>query len=305
MRQCSGVWPRLLGLAVAFGWFMAIVLGVAAPALSREAQPTVSGIEVGSGEEARAPGLAPRMLLSGNAAAERSPEEPAARKVAAGAEAEAEAEGAGLHAAPPASGRQGAPLPRGDGSTRPSISAFARYVALGVAHIVPLGTDHILFVLGLFFFSLRLGPLLSQVTAFTLAHTVTLALATLGVVSIAPAIVEPLIAASIVFVAVENILLPRMSPWRMAIVFGFGLLHGLGFASALGETGLGPARLVAGLVGFNLGVELGQLAVIAAAFLLGGLPFGRRRWYRGIVAVPASAAIALVGAWWVIERTLL
>ncbi|PRX33727.1 HupE / UreJ protein [Meinhardsimonia xiamenensis] len=202
-------------------------------------------------------------------------------------------------------GEESAPIPRTGTASESWARTFIRYVVIGFEHIVPLGADHILFVLGLFFFSLRLRPLLYQVTAFTAAHTVTLALATLGVVSVSPALVEPLIAASIVFVAVENIVFPRMNPWRTAIVFGFGLLHGLGFASVLGEIGLSPSRLVTGLVGFNIGVELGQLAVIAAAFLLVGLPFGRRPWYRGVVAVPASAAIALVGGWWFLERTVL
>src|SRR5207247_1613157 len=104
-----------------------------------------------------------------------------------------------------------------------------RYLRLGFRHIVPEGTDHILFVLGLFLLSPRLRPMLLQVSAFTLAHTATLALSTLGVVRLSPAVVEPLIALSIAYVAAENTLRQELRPWRAALVFGFGLLHGLGF----------------------------------------------------------------------------
>jgi len=199
------------------------------------------------------------------------------------------------------------PMPRLGAAEEPPLTAFGRYLVLGFEHIVPLGLDHILFVLGLFFYAARLSPLLWQVTAFTLAHTATLALATLGIVSLPAEIVEPLIAASIVYVAVENVLHRgerTIGPFRIAVVFGFGLLHGLGFASVLGEIGLQPARLILGLVAFNIGVELGQLAVIAAAFLAVGLWFRARRWYQPAIAAPASLAIAAVGGWWVVERTL-
>lgn len=196
-------------------------------------------------------------------------------------------------------------LPRTGALSESATAVFVRYIPIGFAHIIPKGLDHILFVLGLFFFSLALRPLLLQVTAFTLAHTVTLAMASLGVVTVSPALVEPLIAASIVYVAVENIIRPQLGWWRTAVVFAFGLLHGLGFATVLAEVGLDPSRFVVGLIGFNVGVEVGQLAVIAAAFLCLGLPFGAKPWYRKFIAIPASLAIALVGTFWVIERTLL
>ncbi|UWQ89585.1 HupE/UreJ family protein [Rhodobacteraceae bacterium M382] len=202
------------------------------------------------------------------------------------------------------------------GETSPSITlaggaalspweVFIDYIPVGLEHILPKGTDHILFVLGLFFLSARLGPLLWQISAFTVAHTITLALAANGVVQVNPGIVEPLIAASIVYVAVENIIVRRLHGWRPVMVFGFGLLHGLGFASVLGEFGLPPHQFVAALLGFNIGVELGQLAVIAAAFLTVGLWFGRHPKYRGRVAMPASLTIALIGAYWFVERVFL
>jgi len=182
---------------------------------------------------------------------------------------------------------------------------FVNYIPVGFDHIVPKGLDHILFVLGLFFLSTRLHPLLWQVSAFTVAHTITLALAALGYVSVPASIVEPLIAASIVFVAVENILTDGLSRWRPFVVFGFGLLHGLGFASVLGAFGLPEGAFIPALIGFNIGVELGQLAVIAVAFALVGYWFGPQPWYRRLVAIPASVAIAVMGAWWFVERVFL
>ena len=172
----------------------------------------------------------------------------------------------------------------------------------GFDHIVPKGLDHILFVIGLFLLSVRLGPLLWQVTSFTIAHSITLALGALGLVSISPDVVEPLIAASIVFVALENLATDRLKPWRPALVFGFGLLHGLGFASVLAEFGMPNAHFLTALVAFNVGVELGQFAVVAACYGLVGYWFGRRPWYRRAVVWPASLGIAAVAAFWFLER---
>jgi len=179
------------------------------------------------------------------------------------------------------------------------------YIHIGFTHILPLGLDHILFVVGLFLLSTKFSPLLWQITAFTVAHTVTLALGILGYVSISPAIVEPLIAASIVYVAVENIMTNQLSKWRPLIVFGFGLLHGLGFAGVLQEIGLSSSHFVTGLIAFNIGVELGQLAVIAICFITVGYWFGKKPWYRQYITTPASIGIALIASWWVYERVFL
>ena len=202
-------------------------------------------------------------------------------------------------------GELSAPLPRGTALSEGAWPVFTRYVVAGFEHIIPLGIDHILFVLGLFFFSLRLKPLLLQVSAFTLAHTITLALASLEIVRVPASVVEPLIAASIVYVGVENILGRENLRARTALVFGFGLLHGLGFASVLGDFGITADRFGVALVGFNIGVEFGQLAVIGLAFLAVGLWFGKRDWYRPFIAIPASVVISAIGAYWVVERTLL
>lgn len=197
------------------------------------------------------------------------------------------------------------PIAFGGGSAQTAWQAFASYIPVGFDHILPKGLDHILFVLGLFFLSLKLGAMLWQVSAFTLAHTVTLALGALGWVTVPASIVEPLIAASIVYVGVENILSKGISRWRPVVVFGFGLLHGLGFASVLGDFGLPAGQFIPALLGFNIGVELGQLTVIAMAFLLVGMWFGQKPWYRKAIANPISGVIALVGLYWFIERVFL
>jgi len=176
------------------------------------------------------------------------------------------------------------------------------YLGLGFTHILPKGTDHILFVLGIFLLSIRLRPILLQVTAFTVAHTITLALTIYGIVSLSPRIVEPLIALSIVYVAVENVVTPKLTPWRVALVFAFGLLHGMGFAGVLSKLGLPRSEFLPALLCFNAGVELGQLAVIAAAFLLIGMPFRNKPWYRRRIVIPGSIAIAAIGLFWFIQR---
>jgi len=187
-------------------------------------------------------------------------------------------------------------------SEAPSPAAW-RYLVLGYEHIVPLGLDHILFVCGLFLLSPKLKPLLWQTTAFTLAHSVTLALAMLDVVSLPSRVVEPLIAASISYVAIENLLTSELKPWRPIVVFCFGLLHGLGFAGALREVGLPHGQIVTPLLMFNVGVEVGQLSVVLAALLMVGW-FRGRSWYRACVTIPGSSAIALVGAYWCVQRAM-
>ncbi len=202
-------------------------------------------------------------------------------------------------------GQTSEPIALAGGGQKGALETFLRYCAVGFDHILPKGLDHVLFVLGLFFLAARLKPLFWQVSAFTVAHTVTLALSSLGYVSVPATIVEPVIALSIVYVAVENIFSDKLMRWRPVVVFGFGLLHGLGFASVLGEFGLPDATFVSALIGFNVGVEIGQLTVIAIAFALVGYWFGGRHWYRSAISIPASSFIALVGAYWFLERTVL
>jgi hypothetical protein len=177
-----------------------------------------------------------------------------------------------------------------------------RYLVLGFTHVVPRGLDHMLFVLGIFLLSRRLRALLWQVSAFTVAHSITLGLSSYGLVAVPAAFVEPLIAVSIGYVAIENLVQTELKSWRIALVFAFGLLHGLGFAGALKELGLPRSEFLTALVMFNVGVEAGQLAVIAAAFLLVGWSCGRSEWYRQRVVVPASLLIACTAAYWTVER---
>jgi len=180
-------------------------------------------------------------------------------------------------------------------------STFFSFTRQGFVHVLPLGLDHILFVLGLFFLSRKWKPVIYQVSVFTIAHTITLGLATLDLVAAPSNVVEPIIAASIAVVAIENIFFPGYRHVRLLVVFFFGLIHGLGFAGALSAFDLDPTSLVIGLLGFNVGVEFGQLAVIA-------LVFGATFWlteekaYRKWVVVPGSALIALMGIYWTIER---
>jgi hydrogenase/urease accessory protein HupE len=175
------------------------------------------------------------------------------------------------------------------------------YLGLGFTHILPKGLDHILFVVGIFLLSTRLGPIVAQVTTFTVAHTITLALTIFGILSLPSRVVEPLIALSITYVAVENVFTSELKPWRIALVFGFGLLHGMGFAGVLSELGLPRSERITGLLSFNVGVELGQLAVIASMLLLVGW-FRDRAWYRRRIVVPISLAIACVGLYWTVTR---
>jgi hypothetical protein len=183
------------------------------------------------------------------------------------------------------------------------LGAAVQYLFLGFEHILPEGLDHILFVLGLFFLSSRFKSLLWQVTAFTVAHSVTLALSMFQVISLSPSIVEPIIALSIVYVAVENLCTTELKPWRPFVVFGFGLIHGLGFAGVLSELGLPQQQFLPALVSFNIGVELGQLSVIGLAYLLVGW-FRSQTWYRSYLSMPASCGIALMASYWTIDRIL-
>ena len=195
------------------------------------------------------------------------------------------------------------PIPREGATNQSAWDAFVEYIGVGFDHIVPMGLDHILFVLGLFFLSLRMGSLLWQISAFTLAHTVTLALGALDIIRLPADIVEPLIAASIVYVGIENVLARGLMPWRPVVVFLFGLLHGLGFASVLADFGLGADHFVPKLIGFNVGVEVGQLAVIFAAWLALGAIFARYTWYFARIAAPVSIGISVIALFWVFERT--
>ena len=175
------------------------------------------------------------------------------------------------------------------------------WLVVGIQHIIPMGFDHMVFILGLFFLSTKLSSLLLQVTAFTLAHSVTLGLTTLGYIAAPTHFVEPLIAASILYVAIDNLYSRHVAKWRLLVVTAFGLLHGLGFASALSELAMPEGSVLPALLLFNLGVEIGQITVLLTAYLVFGW---LQRWplYRQRVAEPASMTIACLGLYWLIKR---
>ena len=177
------------------------------------------------------------------------------------------------------------------------------FIKAGFEHIIPQGLDHILFVLGLFFSTLKLRSLILQVTAFTFAHSITLALAALGFVKLQLSVVEPLIFLSIVWVAFENTFFKKTTKWRPLVVFSFGLLHGLGFATLLTEYGLPKDNFISLLLAFNVGVEFGQFAVLLAAFILIRLIYLKTE-YKNQLKIPASIMIGCTGLFWFIESII-
>jgi len=176
------------------------------------------------------------------------------------------------------------------------------YLKLGYTHILPEGFDHILFVVGLCLLSNKIKVILWQATAFTVAHSITLAMSMKSIIVAPSAVVEPIIALSILFVAIENLLLSELKPWRILLVFMFGLIHGMGFASSLNEIGLPRNKFLVSILSFNVGVELGQISIILAVFLLIVRPFGKIPNYRKKVVYPLSIVIALIAFYWTVQR---
>lgn len=176
------------------------------------------------------------------------------------------------------------------------------YLKLGYTHILPEGFDHILFVVSLCLLSNKIKVILWQATAFTVAHSITLAMSMKSIIVAPSAVVEPIIALSILFVAIENLLLTELKPWRVLLVFMFGLIHGMGFASSLNEIGLPRNKFLISILSFNVGVELGQVSIILAVFLLIVRPFGNRIDYRKKVVYPLSIIIALIALYWTVQR---
>lgn len=192
----------------------------------------------------------------------------------------------------------------GSEAAREKSPTFLNFLVLGIQHILT-GYDHLLFLCGLLLVCASFRQAAAIITCFTAAHSITLALATFHVVTLSSRIVEPAIAASITYVGVENILRRGQVKWRWILTFAFGLVHGLGFATALEEMGIGSGSsgIVLPLVSFNVGVELGQLSVAALAL---PLIFALRRKPAFLrVGIPASSLmIALAGAIWFLQRTL-
>ena len=179
---------------------------------------------------------------------------------------------------------------------------FWKFLVLGYKHIIPLGLDHILFILCVFFLNTNIRQIVLQASMFTLAHSITLGLAAYGVINPSAAVVEPIIALSILLLALENIYTTRVRPWRMLMIFLFGLVHGMGFAGALSDLGMPKNAFTEALISFNIGVEFGQLSIILIMYFLVAKFFSGKIWYRKRIVVPASLIIASVAAYWTVER---
>ena len=185
------------------------------------------------------------------------------------------------------------------------INSFIKYLFLGIEHIIPKGLDHMLFIIGLFLFSNLIRPLLLQVTMFTIAHTITLVIASLSLINVNASIVEPLIALSIVYIGVENIFKKYSNTKiRYYVIFLFGLLHGLGFALVLKDVGLDYSNLLMNLVSFNIGVEIAQIFILFLLFLTIGLFFSKKKYYKIIFQIPLSLFISLIAIYWFVERII-
>ena len=192
------------------------------------------------------------------------------------------------------------PLKVGELSSRGS--QFFSYMLSGVYHIVPIGFDHILFIIGLYLVSNHLRSLIFQVSLFTFAHTITLGLASFEIISVSAAIVEPIIAASIIYIGLENYFVREQNSSRGVVIFGFGLLHGLGFAGVLTSLELTNAGILFPLLAFNLGVEFGQFLVLFLCFISFGYWYRNKAWYHLRVVRPISIVLILTGSFWLIER---
>ena len=178
------------------------------------------------------------------------------------------------------------------------------YIQLGFTHVIPLGFDHILFILTLFFLNSKIKSVVIQCSVFTIAHSLSLGLAASGLIMPNAAFIEPLIALSILFTAIENIVSTKVNPFRLLIIFAFGLIHGLGFATALKEIGIPKEQFISSLLSFNFGVELGQIVVIFSAYFLISKWFKDKVWYNERIVYPISCIIGCIALYWTIERIL-
>jgi len=183
-----------------------------------------------------------------------------------------------------------------------SNTVFWKYMLVGFQHIIPEGFDHILFITCVFFLNSNLKKVIIQASMFTLAHSITLGLAMYGVIKPPANIIEPLIALSIVVLAIENIMSDKIRPWRLVTVFIFGMVHGMGFAGALSQLGMPQYAFGIALISFNVGVELGQLTIILLLYFLIAKVFSSHAWYRRRIVIPVSVLIALVASFWTVQR---
>ncbi len=185
------------------------------------------------------------------------------------------------------------------------FSTALQYLSIGFTHVVPYGFDHLLFILSIFFLNSNLKSKAIQCSVFTLAHCLSLGLVVSGLIFPNNNYIEPLIAFSILFISIENIIQTKVNPHRLLILFGFGLIHGMGFATALKEIGIPKDLFFTSLLSFNIGVELGQITVLLAVYFLISKWFAHKTWYKERVVYPISCLIGCVALYWTIERILI
>ncbi len=181
---------------------------------------------------------------------------------------------------------------------------FFQYLKIGYEHVIPLGYDHILFILALFLYDSKLKTAVIQCTLFTLAHSLTLILVALGYINLNTKLVETSIAGSICLVAIENFYAKKLNVWRLLVVFIFGLIHGVGFAGALKDFGLPQDELITSLVGFNIGVEVAQLSLIVILYFTFTRYLSHKAWYKEKLTNPMSLLITGIAIFWFITRIL-
>jgi hypothetical protein len=182
------------------------------------------------------------------------------------------------------------------------LTLARRYLRLGFIRIAPYGIEQIVFVLAMFLLAARVMPMLLQIAAFIAAQSIGLGLATYGIGVLSPNWLSGMVAVSITYVALENVVLREVKPWRIGVIFVFGLVHGAALAAVLRELGLPHANALTAWMSFNVGVVAAEVATIAAAFVLVTSWAQTRPWYRYRVVVPSSAAMAVVATFWMLER---
>lgn len=186
-------------------------------------------------------------------------------------------------------------------SKMPYKQVISYFLELGFTHVLLFGLDHILFVLGIFLLSTKFKSLLAQITVFTIAHSSAIALALFEVVSLPASIVEPVITVSIMTIAIKNIFSKQIGITRWMVIFGFGLIHGLSFGSALMEAGLPPGQMLTALLSFNLGVELAQISAVMI-FIAFNFCLCNKAWFNRYASLTLNLLLVCIGLLWAMER---
>lgn len=182
------------------------------------------------------------------------------------------------------------------------IDIVKQFLPLGFTHVIPFGFDHILFILSIYFLNSKVKSVIVQCSFFTIAHSLSLGITAAGYIVPDTRIIEPLIAISILFTSIENIVHSKINPYRLLIVFLFGLIHGMGFATALNEIEIPKNNFLSALLSFNIGVEFGQITIIFLAYILVSKWFSKKVWYEARIVYPLSSVIGCIALYWTIER---